>query len=229
MVLNWNLLLVSVTDVEPPSKKEQLKNFYPVSDYDEIVKLKLALFLSPHRWRFILLGNRETAYSLTQAGSYISIVGGLANIALGILHFIGVRTPFYYLNITGPLYWMFGLRLGNVIPPILIGLVGGAFAIAALGLCGKIDLDPLNTGVKLIIYGVIAGAGTWGIGGVLIVIGGILSIIYNYERRKAQIPTAPTKPVREPPKVARVGFCPNCGSKVEESDAYCFACGQKIR
>jgi hypothetical protein len=174
------------------------------------------------------LGNRETAISLTQAGSYISIVGGLANIALGILHFLGVRTPFYYINITGPLYWLFGLRLGNVIPPILFGLVGGAFAIAALGLCDKIELDPQHTGVKLIIYGVIAGAGTWGVGGVFIVIGGILSIVYNYERRKAQRPKTPSQQVQEPPRAARVGFCPNCGSKVEKSDAYCFACGQKI-
>lgn len=176
--------------------------------------------------------NRDSIFTLLRVGAYIALAGGLVNITLGILHFYNIWTPLYWLIIQGPFYYLFGWNLGNVIPPILCGSIGIIFAYAALKRAPQINTDPQGAGVAFIILGVISGACTWGIGGILIVVAGILSIVSEYEQRTATRRTrrrTRTATVSEPPKSMGPSYCPDCGTKIDKSDIYCFACGRDLQ
>jgi len=187
----------------------------------------------------------HTSETLLSIGGWLCVLGGLANIAVGVLHYYGVSQPLVALwQLFTNQQWIYiyppfpflpvAFRVAGVVVPILFGVIGGGFAIAALGRRPKLVTQPKGTGIALIIYGVIAGVGCWGVGGVLIVVAGILSILTWTDTRRlprvvqvrASQPIAPARVIEAP---ARTGhFCPSCGAGVDAGDRYCFACGAAV-
>jgi len=110
-------------------------------------------------------------------GGVLSLIGGVANLTIGALHFFGISTPLSFLE------WPLSLIPFNsllwypyMFTPILLGLVGGGSAIAAMGCRPRLYADPEGTGIALVIYGAVSAASCWVVGGVLIYVAGLLPL-----------------------------------------------------
>jgi hypothetical protein len=99
---------------------------------------------------------------LQKAAYYLTLIGGVIMVLLGILEFVGM--PFK-MPMSSPLRGMtFGFG-------VLLGVVLGIVAIA-----GAKHASQLVWAIILIIIGIVGG----GFGGLLVLLGGIMGLIYKY-------------------------------------------------
>jgi hypothetical protein len=120
----------------------------------------------------MILAHAETAKTLSFVGQILAFIGAFALFTIATLHFLGIWTPWQNMTIIGP----FGH--GDVVLPLIVGIVGILFTLLARRQAGNIDTKPKTAGVDLIILGIIVGICTFGLGGLLILIGGIFSILH---------------------------------------------------
>ena len=114
----------------------------------------------------------ETAGTLSFVGQILAFIGAGALITIAILHFFGIWTPWQNITVIGP----FGY--GDVVLPLIVGLVGIGFTLLARRQSRNIETKPKTAGVDLIVLGVIVGVCTFGLGGLLLLIGGIFSLLH---------------------------------------------------
>lgn len=192
-------------------------------------------------------GRAKTANTLLIIGGIFGLLGGLANIGIGVLHYLGIPLPFRFLEwpmfmaffFPGSIWWVL-----YVYVPLILGIVGTLFTLICLWRRFSIPTEPKGTGVALIVCGGVVAACCWGLGGLFVIFAGIYSILYWSDvrpRRQRRAPRVRPRPVYEPePKVAphstvRVvsspksvdaeGYCASCGALLAPDDKYCNRCG----
>ncbi len=144
------------------------------------------------------------AQTLSSIGVILAFIGGALLITIAILHFFNIWTPWYGF-IRG------GFGYANIVFPLLTGLVGVGFTLFARRQVRTIPNRPKWAGIDLIISGILAGICTFGIGGLLIFIGGIFSLLHYSDVGDA---------AAEPKHV-----CPKCKAANPPDAKYCHACG----
>ncbi len=194
-----------------------------------------------------LAGRAKTADALLFFGGIFGLLGGLANIAIGFLHYFGIPLPFGFLEwpmimtfmFRGTLWWVLYVAV-----PLGVGIVGTLFTLACMGRRREIRTDPKGTGIAFIVCGGFIAGCCWGLGGVLIIFAGIVSILHWTDvraRRPRRAPRVVPPPVHEPmprtahrstvkvvsptPKVKAEGYCPDCGAIIAPGDRFCSRCG----
>jgi hypothetical protein len=192
-------------------------------------------------------GRAKTADGLLMFGGIFGLLGGLANIAIGVLHFLGIPLPWRFLEwpmfmamvFPGSIWWYL-----YVFVPLIIGIVGTLFTLICMSRRMAIRTEPKGTGVALIVCGGVVAGCCWVFGGLLIIFAGIFSILHWSDVRPTRRRPAPRtrpRPVSEPepkvaphstvrvvesPKVAKsTGYCGSCGALLAPDDLYCNRCG----
>ena len=108
--------------------------------------------------------------SLANWGSILGIVGGIIEVAVGVLWLIGGIIE-SVVDIFNTANWIGGnLGLEATIAAIILIVIGALSILLALG---RFGLDYIVIGILLIVLGIVGG----GIGGLLVIIGGILFLI----------------------------------------------------
>lgn len=157
------------------------------------------------------------------------MIGGLINVSIGLLHFMGIDTPVNWL--IGVFFPYANYFAVNVFIPFSIGASGCAIALISLGFLGRITSYPEQTRTILLILGSFACIGTWVVGGVIIMVAGIQTHRYWTEVREVRIIRRPMPPRgTDLPYEGDIQqrFCRRCRAAVTEDDQYCAACGAKI-
>ncbi len=192
-------------------------------------------------------GRAKTADGLLMFGGIFGLLGGLANIAIGALHFLGIPLPFRFLEwpmfmafiFPGSIWWFL-----YVFVPLIIGIVGTLFTLICMSRRVAIRTEPKSAGIGLIVCGGVVAGCCWGFGGLLIIFAGIFSILHWSDIRVTRPRPAPRvrpSPAYKPePKVAprstvqvvsssklekTEGYCSSCGALLAPDDIYCNRCG----
>lgn len=195
-------------------------------------------------------GRAKTADALLFFGGIFGLLGGLANIAIGFLHYLGIPLPFGFLEWPMIMPFIFPGSLWQFIyvgVPLGIGIVGTLFTVICMSRRLAIRTEPKGTGTALIVCGGVVAGCCWGFGGLLIIFAGIFSILYwtdirpRRSRRSRRAPRVAPRPVRTPPprtaprstvrvvstpsKVKAEGYCPSCSVLITPGDRFCSSCG----
>ncbi len=171
----------------------------------------------------------QKAKTLLVVGVALSVIGGLTNVSIGLLHIMGIDTPINWL--IGVYFPYANYFFVNGIIPFSIGASGCIVALASLGFLGRITSNPEQTRTLLLILGSFASIGTWVVGGVIIMAAGIFTHYHWVEVSEARIIRRSVS-IRGTDLPAESGlpqqFCRQCGAAVSPDERYCASCGRRI-
>ncbi len=192
-------------------------------------------------------GRAKTADTLLFIGGIFGLLGGLANIAVGVLHFLGIRLPFRFLEWPAFMAYFFPgstIWFLYVFVPLILGIVGTLFTIICMSRRLAIRTEPKGTGTALIVCGGVVAGCCYGFGGLLIIFAGIFSILFWSDIRGTRPRHAPRGPLRPvytpapraaprstvrvvspPSRVTAVRYCNSCGVLIAPGDRFCSRCG----